>query len=66
VWNIGQCSVCSRDPVARSRHTIFADEQTGLCQARDPLSVITLSVGESFGLRRLSKPTPLAECLATE
>jgi hypothetical protein len=26
VWNIGQCSVCSRHPVTRSRHTIFADE----------------------------------------
>ena len=23
VWNIGQCSVCSRHAVARSRHTIF-------------------------------------------
>jgi hypothetical protein len=26
------------------------------------LSVITLSVGESFGLRRFSKSTPLPEC----
>jgi hypothetical protein len=26
VWIVGQCSVCSRDPAARSRHAIFADE----------------------------------------
>ena len=26
VWNIGQCSVRARHPVARSRHTSFAEE----------------------------------------